>query len=348
MHAATDLTTERAPPALAGLPRPSLELDTAALRWQRALDAAGAALTAEAGTLPVAELGRRHSALAQERVAAASALVGLARTAQVHPAPWLAPVPVTHELVGLHPEVEACIFDLDGVLSDSGILHAMAWAHVFDDFLQQHAQRAQWTFIRFDRDADYRAFLDGRPRLEGVKAFLASRGIRLPEGRPSDPVGAATAYGLARHKQEALAGRLHTRGVAALPGARRYLEATGHAGLARAVVSASASTDWMLELTGLSTLVETRVDAAAIHEEGLRSRPDPDLLLSACRRIGVRPGQAVSFTHSPSGVAAGRAAGVTVVGIGDPPDQQVLEGLGAHRVASSLASLLAPNLLGIS
>ena len=140
------------------------------------------------------------------------------------------------------------------------MLHAWAWVEVFDEFLLRLSDKTGWHFIPFDRDADYRAYLDGRPRLEGIHAFLDSRGIRLPEGRPDDPVEADTACSLASRKSEAL-GRLRQRGVTALNGARRYLEAAGYAGLKRAVVSASASTLPMLELAGLATLVEDRVDA---------------------------------------------------------------------------------------
>ena len=214
-------------------------------------------------------------------------------------------------MLGLPATVRACLFDLEGVLTDSAVLHALAWGEVFDDFLLRLADKTGWQFIPFDRDSDYRTYLDGRPRLEGVHAFLDSRGIRLPEGRPDDPERMPTPpRGLARRKGEALARCLRQRGVTALAGARRYLEVAGQAGLARAVVSASASTLPMLELAGLATLVEERVDADVIRAEGLRARPAPDLLLVACRRLGVRPEEAVTFTHSAAGVAAGHAAGL--------------------------------------
>ena len=324
------------------MPVEALELDTAALHWQRALDEGEEALTAAARALPADELAQRRAGLKRERQDASVALMRLARAAGVRPEPWLAPVVLTHALLGLPAGVEACVFDLDGVLSDSGLLHAWAWARVFDEFLAQHAERAQWSFIRFDRETDYRAHLDGRPRLEGVHAFLASRGIRLPEGRADDPPDAATAQGLSRRKSETLARGLHERGVTAMPGARRYLEAVGHAGLGRAIVSASTSTDWMLELAGLSTLVDASIDADVIHEERLHSRPAPDLLVSACRHLGIRPDRSVAFTNSPAGVAAGHAAGIRTIGIGARTDQELLRGFGAERTASSVASLLAP------
>jgi HAD superfamily hydrolase (TIGR01509 family) len=331
-----------APPTKKRKPEPvrRVELDTVAARWQLALDAAQRALVSAGEQLTPQELGQRRSSLTREREQTACMLARLARVSGARPAPWLSPVPVTPQTLGLPAHVTACLFDLDGVLTDSGALQALAWGEVFDDLLLRHAERTGWHFIPFDRDADYRAYIDGRPRLEGVDAFLASRGIRLPEGRPDDPAEADTAQGLARHKSETLARGLHERGVSALDGARRYLEAAGHAGLARAVVSASTRTLQMLELAGLATLVEDRVDAGVIQAEGLRSRPAPDLLFSACRRLGVSPEQAVTFTHSAAGVAAGRAAGMEVVGVGDAGRQELLTGFGATRVVPSLAVLL--------
>ena len=207
--------------------------------------------------------------------------------------------------------------------------------------------RVGWQFIPFDRDADYREYLDGRPRLEGIHAFLGSRGIRVPEGRPDDSARVDTAWGLASRKGEALARGLQQRGVTALAGARRYLETAGHAGLERAVVSASTTTLPMLELAGLATLVEERVDAEVMHAESLRSRPAPDLLLAACRRLGVQPGEAVTFTHSAAGVAAGHAAGLAVVGVGDGAQDELLRGFGAERIVPSVSSLLDSSLISL-
>jgi HAD superfamily hydrolase (TIGR01509 family) len=139
---------------------------------------------------------------------------------------------------------------------------------------------------------------------------------------------------------------LRGRGVAALPGARRYLEAAGRGGLGRAVVSASASTLPMLELAELAAVVEARVDAELVRAEGLRSRPAPDLLLAACRRLGVRPEEAVTLTHSAAGVAAGHAAGLAVIGVGDEAHAELLRGFGAERVVPSLSALLDAGLTG--
>ena len=240
-------------------------------------------------------------------------------------------------MLGLEDHVRACIFDLDGVLTNSAALHAHAWGEVFDDFLLRLSDKTGWQFIPFDRDVDYRAYVDGRSRIEGVYAFLASRGIRVPEGTPGDP---DTALGLATRKGEAMLRGLHHRGVAALDGARRYLEAAARSGLGRAVVSASASTMPMLELAALAQLVDDHVDADVIVTEGLRSRPAPDLLLLACSRLGVEPADAVAFTHGAAGVAAGHAAGMTVVGVAEGAQAERLAGFGAERVVRSLDELL--------
>jgi len=317
-----------------------LELDTISSRWQVALDADEGALHAASHSLPSTEISRRRSLLTQERVAVAKDLTRLAHVAGVHPMPWLSPIPVSNHMLGLSEEITACLFDLDGVLTDSGVLHAWAWGEVLDQFLQRVSEQAGWHFIPFDRNADYREYMDGRPRLEGIHAFLGSRGIRLPEGRFDDPAEAHTAYGLARRKGEFLSRGLRTRGSTALPGARRYLQAAGHAGLRRAVLSASLHASRMLELAGLATLVEAHVDADVIQAEALRSRPAPDQLESACRNLGVKPSETVAFTHSVAGVAAGRAAGLTVIGVAEEDDAELLRAIAADRVVPSLGSLL--------
>jgi beta-phosphoglucomutase-like phosphatase (HAD superfamily) len=319
--------------------RQGLELDALAAHWQRALDAAQGALGAAHGELSDLELARRAHALVAERQLTAALLTGLAEAASVPP-PWLSPVLLRPELLGLQPGVRACLFDLEGVLTDGAALHAEAWGEAFDELLRHLGERAGWVPAPFDRDADYRAFVEGRPRLEGVLTFLRSRGIRLPQGQADDPPEFETAHGLARRKSEALTRRLERQGVTALPGARRYLDAAGRVGIARAVLSASVRTGVMLELAGLAPLVEERVDADRVRAEGIRSRPAPDALLSACRGLRTEPRDAVALTSSPLGVEAGRAAGVEVIGVGHGASAERLRGAGAARVVVSLAALL--------
>lgn len=340
MAAATaSVHVNQAPPRLRVV-QPRLDLDSLAAEWQVALDAADSAIAASTPSLKRQEVAARHERLRLERQATAAELRSFARVTRAPEVPWLSPIPLTPARLGLPPRVEACIFDLEGVLTDSSQLHASAWAHVFDELLVRFSQVAGWQFLPFDREADYRRYLEGRPRVEGVHAFLASRGIRLPEGRPDDPPHADTAQALARHKRELIAHSLRRHGVNAIPGARRYLQAAGHAGLGRAVVSASTSTLPMLELAGLAGLVETRVDAETFRTEHLRPRPAPDLPLSACRGLGVEAEHAVSLTHSPAGVAAAHAAGMHVIGVGDEATRELLAGFGADRVTPSLIALL--------
>ena len=319
-------------------------LDKLASQWQRALDADERALHAAAGTLPPEYLSQHRRELTQERREIALLLGDVAHAKGIRPLPWLSPVPVRKEMLGLTASTQACLFDLDGVLTDSALLHASAWAQVVDEFLLRMSASTGWHFIPFDRDADYRTFIDGRSRLEGVHAFLNSRGIRLPEGRVDDPADADTASGLAKRKGEALVRGLHQHGVTALPGVHRYLDAAGRAGLTRAVVSASASTLSMLELAALDPLIEVYMDAEVIRSENIRTPPSPEVLLAACRRLDVRPQDAVTFTHSAAGVAAGLAAGMTVVGVGHGADADLLRGFGAPRIVPSLSVLLAPSL----
>jgi beta-phosphoglucomutase-like phosphatase (HAD superfamily) len=255
------------------------------------------------------------------------------------PAPWLSPTPVTNAMLGLPSTVRACLFDVEGVLTDSSRLHSWAWGEVFDDFLSRLCETSGRPAIPFDRITDYRDHVEGRSRLEGIHAFLASRGIHVPDGRPDESAGADTAYGLARRKGELLERRLRERGVTALPGARRYLEAARRVGLHRAVVYESTSTLPMLEQSGLAVLIDARIDAAVIGAEGLRSRPAPDLLFAACRHLDVPAAHAVTFTSSAAGVVAGRRADMLTVGVGDP-GRDTLADFGADWVIPSLGALL--------
>ena len=318
----------------------SRQLDTTALRWQWALDAASSALDAGFATLPAAELSRRRQALVHERHDIAALLRQSAALVGVETEPWLPPGHVTPEMLGLHSPARACIFDLEGVLTDSGVFHALAWSEALDPLLLSLADETDRRFAPFDPDGDYRLCFDGRPRLDGIRVFLESRGLHLPEGAPSDPPSAATVHGVARRKGELLATRLAHRSVAALTDARRYLLAAGYAHLGRAVVSASMTALPMLEVADLSQLVDVRVDAETIRSEHLRPRPHPDVLLSACTALGVAAEQAVSLTHSGAGVVACREAGIPAIGIARGVQAERLRGFGAEQVVPSLSALL--------
>jgi beta-phosphoglucomutase-like phosphatase (HAD superfamily) len=309
-----------------------IELDAVVDDWQFALDAATRALDVSGRTFPNDELHTRRRRLTHERVDTAHDLADLAEKIGVHHRPWLSPFPLHPSLLGLVESTRACIFDLDGVLTDSGVLHAAAWGEVLDALLLRLTGPTRRQFIPFDRVADYAAYIDGRPRLEGIRLFLGSRGIRLSHDEEHE---------LARHKSAALGRRLHERGVNTLAGARLYLEAAGRARLGRAVVSSSTRTLPLLELAGLASLVEARVDAEQIAEGNLRSRPAPDLVMRGCELLRVDPADAVSFAHTVDGVAAAQAAGVRVVGVSaEARERERLLAFGAEAVTAGLAGLL--------
>jgi beta-phosphoglucomutase-like phosphatase (HAD superfamily) len=311
------------------------ELDTIAFRWQEALDAGSRAVEANTHILAPAEVNERRLALAQDRGDVAAILSSLARALGIDAKPWLPTWSVTPRMLGLDSGAHACIFDLDGVLTDSDALHAAAWAEALDPVLQSLAHTGPFAFAPFNRQSDYVLYFDGRTRLDGIRLFLGSRGLHLPEGE---------VYAIARKKGQLLEGRLAHRGIAALPDARRFLQAAGYAHLGRAVVSASTTALPMLEVAQLAQLVDVRVDAATIRAERLHPRPAPDLLLAACTELGVSPGEAVSLTHSGAGIVACRAAGMPAIGIASGAEAERLRDYGAERVVPSLSGLLAPEL----
>lgn len=247
--------------------------------------------------------------------------------------------------LGLPPGVRSCVFELDDVLVGSSGLHKEAWTRTLNELV---ADRSGTGYGRlsspFDGRRDYVEHIEGRPRLEGVRGFLAGRGIRLPEGKPTDPPGSETVHGLANRKHEWLGRLLEHRGVTAFDGVRRYLELAHDADISCAVVSASARTDEMLRRSGLDELVDERIDAETIAAEHLRNRPAPDRLLAACRELGVVPQRAAAFETSPAGVAAARAAGFAYVVAVDPGgDAERLRQLrlaGADLAVRGLADLL--------
>ncbi len=337
MIAEAPIRPDTSPARLELVPPEHVSVQHLADLWQRALDAEQRAV--DANRL------RRGPELQHERTQTAALLTALAHDTGARPAPWLSPVPVTVELLGLPHGTQACLVDLDGVLTDSGALHSAAWAEVFDNLLLHLSDKLGWHFIPFDRDTDYVEYIEGRPRLEGVHAFLESRGIRIPEGRWDEGTDANTACGVALRKGVALEHALHSRGVRARPGAHRFLDAAGRAGVERGVVSASASTEEILERARLDALVEERIDAGVRSATELHSRPAPDVLLFACNRLGVDPACAVAITEAPAGVAAGHTAGMHVIGVGAGDEAALLEGFGADRVVPDLRALLDPRLL---
>jgi beta-phosphoglucomutase family hydrolase len=239
-------------------------------------------------------------------------------------------------VLGLPAGVHACLFDLDGVLTDTASVHRRAWKAMFDTFLRKRADPTP-----FDADADYFTYVDGKKREDGVRSFLASRGISLPEGDPGDGPDAETVYGLGNRKNEAFLHTVHTDGVKVFDGSRRYLEAVVDQGLPVAVVSSSANTREVLEVTGLAKFVDQRVDGVTMRDESIAGKPAPDSYLAGARRLGVTPAEAAVFEDALSGVEAGRAGHFgLVVGVDRVGQAEALKQHGADVVVQDLADLL--------
>jgi beta-phosphoglucomutase-like phosphatase (HAD superfamily) len=315
--------------------------DAVSARWRAALDAAEDALRAAGKALPPGELARHRAALAAERALALEYLKALARDdgtsdRLVH----LTPHRDERRLLGLPIGVDACVFDLEGVLVGSVALHVAAWTQAFDELVRTWTERLGVPILPFDPRTDYRAYVHDRPRLDGVRAFLASRGIALPEGDPDDPPDAETVHGVASRKNELLQRRIATLGVSAYHGSWQYLETALEAGVHTAVVSASENTPAILERAGLAGVVEGYVGGAEVVAEHLRESPAPDRLLAACRGIHVEPEHSAVFETSTAGIVAARAGSFAyVVAIDQTGDAR-----GADLVVPDLAELLGRRL----
>ena len=243
--------------------------------------------------------------------------------------------------LGLPDAVHACLFDLDGVLTPTAELHAAVWKEVFDDFLRSRANDRGDPFRPFDIDHDYPDHVDGKPRLDGVRDFLASRGITLPEGSAEDPPEAETVNGLGRRKNELLMRRLKKEGVAPYPGSVAYVEAARKAGLRRAVVSSSKNCRQVLSSAGMLELFDAVVDGVVAERRRLRGKPAPDTFVEAARLLGVEPADAAVFEDALAGVAAGRAGHFGyVIGVDRVGHADDLVAQGADRVVRDLTELL--------
>ena len=244
-------------------------------------------------------------------------------------------------MLGLPDGVTACLFDLDGVLTDTAAVHNRAWKQTFDEFLRRRSDATGEPFVAFDPGNDYNAYVDGKKREDGVRSFLASRSIVLPEGTPDDPPDADTVWGVGNRKNELLLATLERDGVEVYEGSRRYLQAARDAGLRRAVVSSSANTAQVLEVTGLAEYVEVRVDGVTARDEQLAGKPAPDTFLRAAELLGVPPAQAAVFEDALAGVEAGRAGAFGhVVGVDRVGQREQLLQRGADVVVDDLAELL--------
>jgi beta-phosphoglucomutase family hydrolase len=247
-------------------------------------------------------------------------------------------------VLGLPDGVNACLFDLDGVLTQTAGLHAAAWKQMFDVYLRDRAAARGQDFVPFDPVGDYDDYVDGKPRTEGVRSFLASRGIELPLGTPDDPPGAETIDALGNRKNEIVLALIRERGVEAYEGSVRYVRAAREAGLRRAVVSSSTNCRDVLAAAGIEDLFEARIDGVVAECNHLRGKPAPDTFLAGARALGVGPGQAAVFEDALAGVEAGRAGGFRfVVGVDRVGQTEALRARGANIVIRDLAELLEPS-----
>jgi beta-phosphoglucomutase family hydrolase len=244
------------------------------------------------------------------------------------------PATGTSDRAGLPAQIRACLFDLDGVLTDTASVHRTAWKRAFDPVLAAHDQPP------FTVD-DYAAYVDGKPRRDGVRDFLASRGLHPPETAPADDVDALSIESVSEAKNAMLLATLEADGVEVFPGSVAYLEAIRSAGLPAAVVTASANGAAVLQAAGLEHFVAARIDGVVAAREELAGKPAPDTFLAGARALGVDPAQAAVFEDARAGVAAGRAGGFGwVVGVDRLGQADELREAGADVVVGDLAELL--------
>jgi len=244
-------------------------------------------------------------------------------------------------MFGLPEGVAACLFDMDGVVTKTAIVHAAAWKQMFDDFLRERAKSDGTEFVPFDSHRDYDAYVDGKPRLDGTKAFLESRGIELPAGSPDDPPGKATLNGLGNRKNDLVLVKIKEDGVQVYDGTITYIKAVRDAGLATAIVSSSANTKQVLDVTEIADLFDVRVDAQFAKEHNLHGKPAPDTFLAAAKALKVPAAHAVVFEDALAGVEAGHAGHFAlVVGVDRVGQAEALHEHGADVVVENVADLL--------
>jgi beta-phosphoglucomutase family hydrolase len=251
------------------------------------------------------------------------------------------PAPAHPEAVGLRAPVRACLFDLDGVLTQTAKIHAAAWGETFNSFLRAYSAISSQPFKAFDVVKDYELYVDGKPRADGVRDFLASRDIRLPEGTPADGPDAATVHGVGNAKNERFTAILAHDGVEPFAGSVRYLQAARAANLRCAVVTSSANSHAVLEAARIAGYFEAVIDGGDLVRLRLAGKPTPDTYLAAARELGVAPGEAAVFEDALAGVEAGRAGGFGhVVGVDRLGQARALYTHGADAVVRDLGDLL--------
>ncbi|HSZ45200.1 MAG TPA: beta-phosphoglucomutase family hydrolase [Streptosporangiaceae bacterium] len=244
-------------------------------------------------------------------------------------------------MLGLPDAIRGCLFDLDGVLTKTAKVHDAAWTEMFDDFLRERSRRTGEPFVPFDPVEDYDEYVDGKPRADGTRSFLAARGIELPEGREDDPPGAETVHGLGNRKNQILLAKIRSEGVEVYDGSVRYVRAVRDAGLRRAVVSSSANCRDVLAAAHIEDLFEARIDGIVAERDHLRGKPAPDTFLAGARALGLEPAAAAVFEDALAGVEAGRAGNFGyVIGVDRAGQAAALRSDGADAVVQDLSELL--------
>lgn len=240
---------------------------------------------------------------------------------------------------------DAVIFDMDGVVTDTAAVHSAAWKRMFDDYLRQHAARTGTEFQEFTQHHDYRAYVDGRPRYQGVASFLASRRIHLPIGTPDDPSGRETICGLGNRKNELFNEIIATDGVRLYASTLDLIQALRAAGIQVGLATSSRNSALILDRTQTAPLFATVVDGLVAERLGLQGKPHPDIFTAAAANMGVHPGRAVVVEDAVSGVRAGAAGGFAlVVGVAREDNARELQRSGADMVVHDLADVSVESL----
>ena len=250
-----------------------------------------------------------------------------------------APPPITRQ------RFDAVLFDLDGVLTSTAAIHAAAWKRMFDQYLQDHAPAAgagdASRYRPFDIDVDYKRYVDGKPRYEGVRSFLESRGIHLPYGEPTDPPGDATVSALGNRKQVLVQQAIDNGEVEPFEGSVRWVKELQGQGFRLGVVSSSRNCGPVLRAAKMDHMFEVRVDGLTLAEQNLRGKPAPDSFLRAAELLGATPARSVVVEDAISGVEAGRAGGFgLVIGVDREGHADALLRHGADAIVRDLSELV--------
>jgi len=236
---------------------------------------------------------------------------------------------------------EAVLFDLDGVLTATAKVHAVCWKKMFDAFLRQRARENGEPFRPFDIETDYKTYVDGKLREEGVRSFLASRGIQLPDGDPGDPADRTTVWGLGNRKNEAVNQVIASQGVEVYEDSVAWVRRLRSQGIKTGVVSSSKNCGAVLEAAAIADLFAVRVDGEVASRLKLPGKPAPDTFLKAAEELGVAPERVVVVEDAISGVQAGRRGGFgLVIGVDRQGDPEALRKNGADFVVAGLGELL--------